>query len=296
MSILILPKLADELFLRLVIILVNSLNLSALMLYVMSANRSIDWRPMTICVTSDILAMGDKGEFSSDCNNGNNPHLVSWFTYARTFLTASAVFLALALTRCPISTLLTTTAFVAPALLWITPISFKCFALISGRLSRKFGRDKHQPCTSAPVLVIRCIPGMKVIFHGIIRGCDTYTVVLSMLSRSANLTKTLPSPWSVVQLIVWSTINRSCHAIMTGARDSEDGMKASVPTIPTLISSVLKTKALLAACRMLVSSKTNTLREAAYLLQLWYGYLANTHRRRSCLALIRSPCLSSGIC
>ncbi|KAG2354059.1 hypothetical protein BDR07DRAFT_1430982 [Suillus spraguei] len=306
MSILTIPKLANELFLRPITISMNNLALSALMPYVMSANGSIDWRPMTICVTSDILAMSadhlkDEEEFSPDCNNGNNPRLASWFTYARTFLTASTVFLALALSQCQIPTLLTTTAFVAPALLWATPICFKSFGLISRRLFKRLGRDKHQPCTSAPVLVFRRIPGMKAIFNGIIRGwvllfrCGICTMVLSMLSRSGDLTKTLPSPWSV-QLIVWSIINRSCRAIMTGVRDFEENMKASVPTIPVLLGSILKTKALLAACHMLVSSKTNTLREAVYLLHLWYGYLANTRRRRSCLALIRSPCLLSGIC
>ncbi|KAG2129308.1 hypothetical protein BD769DRAFT_1455608 [Suillus cothurnatus] len=140
---------------------------------------------------------------------------------------------------CPISTLLTTAAFVAPALLWTTPISFNKFALILRHLLGRFRRDKHQPSASAPVLVIKRIPGMKAIFNGIIRGCGIYTVVLSVLS-------------GVVQLIVWSTVNRSCHAIMTDVRDFEDDMKAGVPTIPVLLGSVLKTKVILTACHMLV--------------------------------------------
>lgn len=191
-------------------------------------------------------------EFSSDRDNVNDSRLAAWFIYARTFLTASAILLALALSQCPISTLLTTAAFVAPALLWTTPISFKKFAPILRRLLGRFGGDKRQPSTSAPVLVIKRIPGMKAIFNGIIRGCGIYTVVLSVLSGSGNLTNTLPSPWSVVQLIVWSTVNRSCHAIMTDVRDFEDDMKAGVPTIPVLLGSVLKTKAILTACHMLV--------------------------------------------
>ncbi|KAG2335286.1 hypothetical protein BDR05DRAFT_631155, partial [Suillus weaverae] len=148
MSTLTTQKLADELFLRPIVISMNSLALSALMSYVMSANGDIDWRPITICVTSDILAMGadhlkDKEEeFSSDHNNANDPRLASWFIYARAFLTASAVLLALALSQCPVSTLLTTAAFVAPALLWTTPISFKKFGLISRRLLGRFGGDK----------------------------------------------------------------------------------------------------------------------------------------------------------
>ncbi|KAG2356150.1 hypothetical protein BDR07DRAFT_1492288 [Suillus spraguei] len=258
MPILTISKLADELFLRPIVISMNSLALSALMSYVMSANGSIDWRPITIWVTADILVMGadhlkDKEEeFLSDCNNVNDPRLASWFIYARIFLTANTVLFAWALSQCPISTLLTTAAFIAPALLWTTPISFEKFALISRRLLRMFGKDKRQHYTPAPVLVIKRIPGMKAIFNGIIRGCGAYTVVFSVLSGSGNLTNTLPSPWSVIQLIVWSTVNRTCHAIMTDVRDFEDDMKAGVPTIPVLLGSILKTKAILTACHMLV--------------------------------------------
>ncbi|KAG2335246.1 hypothetical protein BDR05DRAFT_1007044 [Suillus weaverae] len=55
MSTLTTQKLADELFLRPIVISMNSLALSALMSYVMSANGDIDWRPITICVTGGIL-------------------------------------------------------------------------------------------------------------------------------------------------------------------------------------------------------------------------------------------------
>ncbi|KAG1853614.1 hypothetical protein C8R48DRAFT_675872 [Suillus tomentosus] len=226
MSTLKIPKLADELFLRPIVISMNSLALSALMSYVMSANAGIDWRPITICVTSDILTMGadhlkDKEkEFSSDRNNANDPRLASWFLYARTFLNASAVLLASALSQCPISTLLTTATFVAPALLWTTPISFKMFWLISRRLLGGFGRYKHQPSTSAPILVIKRIPGMKAIlmvsFEGTLHicleqctrnfRCSIYAVVFSVLSGSGSLTNTLPSPWSAVQLTFTSQI------------------------------------------------------------------------------------------
>ncbi|KAG2068406.1 hypothetical protein BDR04DRAFT_1119799 [Suillus decipiens] len=87
---------------------------------------------------------------------------------------------------------------------WTTPINFKGFAMVSRRLSRRFGRDKNQPYASAPVLVIKRIPGMKAI---------------SMASFEGNLTITVPSPWSVVQLIVWSIVNRSCHAILNDVCD-----------------------------------------------------------------------------
>ncbi|KAG1768832.1 hypothetical protein EDD22DRAFT_212207 [Suillus occidentalis] len=258
MSVLTIPKLADDLFLRPIVISMNSLALSALMSQVMSADGILDWRPIIICVTSDILAIGadhlkDKEEeFLSDHNNANDPRLAYWFVCARTFLTTSAVLLALALSQCPISTLLTTAAFVVPALLWTTPISFNKFGLIPRRLLGRFGGDNHQPPASGPTLVIKRIPGMKAIFNGIIRGYGIYTVVRSVLSGSGNLTTTLPSPWSFVQLVTWSTVNHSCHAILTDVRDLDEDLKAGVPTIPVLLGSVLKTKVILMACHMLV--------------------------------------------
>ncbi|KAG1719792.1 hypothetical protein EDB19DRAFT_1918543 [Suillus lakei] len=247
MSIPTIPKLADELFLRPIVISMNSLALSCLMSYVMSANGTLDWRPITICVTSDILAMGadhlkDKEEeFSSDRNNANDSRIASWL-YMHEPSSPPALY----------SLHWHYLTFVAPALLWTTPINFKKFGLISRRLLGRFGKDKRQPSTSAPTLVIKRIPGMKAIFNGIIRGCGIYTVVLSVLSGSGNLTNTLPTPWSVVQLIVWSTVNRSCHAIMTDVRDFEDDLKAGVPTIPVLLGSVVKTKVILTACHVLV--------------------------------------------
>jgi hypothetical protein len=258
MPVLTVPKLADELFLRPIVISMNSLALSALISHVMSANGSLDWRPITICVASDILVMGSdhlkdkEEEFLADCNNANDSRLASWFVYARTFLSTSAVVLAFTLSQCPISTLFTTAAFVLPALLWTTPISFNKIELIPRLLLGMYGGDDHKPPASGPPLVIKRIPGMKAIFNGIIRGYGIYTVVRSVLAGSGNLTNALPSPWCVVQLIVWSTVSRSCHAIMTDVRDLDDDLKAGVPTIPVLLGSVLRTKAILTACHMLV--------------------------------------------
>jgi hypothetical protein len=156
---------------------------------------------ITICVMSDILAIGadhlkdKKEEFLSNHNNANDPRLASWFIYARTFLAACAGLLALALSQCPISTLLTTAAFVAPALLWTTPISFNKFALILRHLLGRFRRDKHQPSASAPVLVIKRIPGMKAIFNGIIRG---YVRIFALSNARVNQCSSdvASIPWS----------------------------------------------------------------------------------------------------
>ncbi|KAG0701459.1 hypothetical protein DFH29DRAFT_564828 [Suillus ampliporus] len=249
-------KLADELFLRPIVISMNSLVLTSLMSYVMSG--TFDWRPITICVMSDILAIGSdhlkdqESEFLSAHHNADGENnIASWFTYARTFLTASAVLLALALFLCPVSTLLTTAVVVAPALLWTTPIDFNKFEFVLKRLLGKSGRAER-PSTSMPVLVIKRIPGMKAIFNGLIRGCGLYAIVFSALSGSGSLTDALPSPWTATQVIVWSTVNRTCHAILTDVRDFEDDLKAGVSTIPVLLGSFRKTKVMLTACHILV--------------------------------------------
>ncbi|KAG0697952.1 hypothetical protein DFH29DRAFT_1020543 [Suillus ampliporus] len=234
MSIVSTPRLADALFLRPIVIALSSLAQTSLLSYVLSANGQLDWRPITICITSDILAIGadhlkDKEE-----------------EYAKDRQLPSSLFL------CPISTLLTTAAFVVPALLWTTPINLPKFGLILKRLIGISAEDEHQPPTSASTFVIKRIPGMKAIFNGIIRGCGTYAVVHTVLSGSGNLNNALPSPWTSVQLIVWSTVNRTCHAVMTDVRDFEDDLKTGVPTLPILIGSVIKTKLVLTACHMLV--------------------------------------------
>ncbi|KAG1747825.1 uncharacterized protein EDB91DRAFT_46624 [Suillus paluster] len=251
MPILTIPKLAESLFLQPIMIATNSLVQTFLLSFLMSANGQLDWRPITICVTSDILAIGidhlkdQEDEFSSHHKDANDRYLTSLFACARTFLAFSAVVLGLTLLLCSMWTLLATAAFVVPALLWTTQINLEKFKLI-------LNEDKHQPPTPASPLVIKRIPGMKAIFNGIIRGCGTYIVVQTVLSGSGNLNSALPSPWTNSQLIVWSTVNRACHAVMTDVRDFEDDLKTGVPTIPILIGSVVKTKLVLTACHMLV--------------------------------------------
>ncbi|KAG0697950.1 hypothetical protein DFH29DRAFT_1082093 [Suillus ampliporus] len=252
MSIVSTPRLADALFLRPIVIALSSLAQTSLLSYLLSANGQLDWRPITICITSDILAIGADHLKDKEEEYAKDRQLPSLFAYARTFLNMSAVLLAVALFLCPLSTLLTTIAFVVPALLWTTPINLPKFGLILKRLIGISAEDEHQPPTSASTLVIKRIPGMKAIFNGIIRGCGTYIVVHTVLSGSGNLNDVLPAPWTSVQLIVWSTVNRTCHAVMTDVRDFEDDLKTGVPTLPILIGSVIKTKLVLTACHMLV--------------------------------------------
>ncbi|KAG0701457.1 hypothetical protein DFH29DRAFT_926678 [Suillus ampliporus] len=75
MSIPTISRLADELFLRPIVISMNSLVLTSLMSYIMS--ETFDWRPTTICVTSDILGIGSdhlkdqESEFLSEHHNAD---------------------------------------------------------------------------------------------------------------------------------------------------------------------------------------------------------------------------------
>ncbi|KAG1747917.1 uncharacterized protein EDB91DRAFT_1245386 [Suillus paluster] len=206
---------------------------------------------------SDILAIeadhlkDQKDEFSYHHNDAKDRHLISWFAYARTFLTASAVLLGLTLWLCPISTLLATAAFVVLALLWTTPINLSKFGLILKRLIGISGEDEHQPLTSTSTLVIKRIPGMKAIFNGIIREY-VCMFAANRCDLSGRFSSAMLSPWTSVQLIVWSTANCTCHAVMTDVRDFEDDLKTGVPTIPILIGSIVKTRLVLTACHILV--------------------------------------------
>ncbi|KAG1730253.1 uncharacterized protein EDB91DRAFT_1059590 [Suillus paluster] len=258
MSILTTAQLAESLFLQPIMISMNSLVQTLLLSFLMSANGQLDWRPISICVASDILVIGadhlkdQEDEFTSHHDNVNDRHLVSLFVYAKVFFAVSAVVLGLTLLLCPIRTLLATAVFVVPALLWTTPINLKDLRLNLKRLIGidVFGEDKHQARKST--LVIKRIPGMKAIFNGIIRGCGLYVVVRTVLFGSGSLNHALPSPWTSAQLIAWSTVDRVCHAVMTDVRDFENDLKTGVPTIPILIGSVVKTKLVLTACHMLV--------------------------------------------
>lgn len=112
------------------------------------------------------------------------------FSWAHKFLLLNAIVLLATLASSGIKTIILTAIFVIPALLWNTPIG-------TYGLSRR-------------TLIIKRIPGLKAVLVGVIRGCGTFLVVRSVLP---NPSIQWQGQWSPMQIVVWTTLNRTCHAV-----------------------------------------------------------------------------------
>ncbi|KAF8884285.1 hypothetical protein CPB84DRAFT_1685923 [Gymnopilus junonius] len=234
-------KLKDELLVHPIMTSLGSLALSTFISY--SVYGVIDWRPVTICVASDIVTIGldhynDQASSLECAKQTANNNVLNLFSRAKMLLIVSAVLLLAALSLCPPATWAITACFVTPALLWDTTLFY-------WRTPVRRNREKKNDDAKRG-FVIKRIPGMKAIFIGIIRGCGTYAVVRSILSNSTSIGGTGSSgPWSPHEIVIWSTINRACHAVMADVRDFDEDWKLQVPTIPVLMKSVFRTQALL---------------------------------------------------
>ena len=77
--------------------------------------------------------------------------------------------------------------------------------------------------------------------------------------------------WNPIQIVLWSTVNRACHAVsrmpahpsfpcktalqvMADVRDFREDWEKKVPTVPVLLKSVVKTKFLLTFVHILTAS------------------------------------------
>ncbi|TBU51453.1 hypothetical protein BD310DRAFT_834326 [Dichomitus squalens] len=236
-------KLRDELLTHPLMLSIGSLGLSTFM------SRSIfgviDWRPVLICVASDILAIGmdhyfDQAPMLSYAFKTSNSEMVAIFRQAKMLLYSNAALLLLALSLSPPLTWAMVTVFFGPAFVW----DFKLF--VFGGTQKKTV-EKKAPKNA---FTIKRIPGMKAILIGVIRGCGTFAIVNSILARSFSAAPAGPSIWNPTQIIVWSTINRACHAVMADVRDFDEDWEKQVPTIPVLLKSVLRTKLLLTAVHL----------------------------------------------
>ncbi|KZT00343.1 uncharacterized protein LAESUDRAFT_745874 [Laetiporus sulphureus 93-53] len=207
-----------------------------------------DWRPVLICVTSDVITIGldhynDQAAALVQAKKTADATVISVFTRARLLLLSSATLLVFALLMSPISTWLITMAFITPAILWDTTLFH--WNPSSGAPVRVKKTKQAKAHADRNGFVIKRIPGMKAVFIGIIRGCGTFAVVHSILSRSFPTETTAAGLWTPMQIVVWSTINRTCHAVMADVRDFTEDWELQVPTIPVLLKSVFKTKILL---------------------------------------------------
>ncbi|EPQ52776.1 hypothetical protein GLOTRDRAFT_122703 [Gloeophyllum trabeum ATCC 11539] len=244
-SVLSLPRLKDELIGHPLMTSMGSLALSTFISK--SVYGAIDWRPVLICVSSDVLTIGldhyyDQTPMLHRAKSMSDDAALSVFSHARLLLLANAAVLIVTLLRSPWITSAITAVFIIPALLWNQTL----FYWKSGTASNPTLNARAPLSSSGSAFVIKRIPGMKAVFIGIIRGCGTFAVVHSLLSSS------YPARphggwmiWTPTQVLVWSTINRTCHAVMADIRDFTEDWSMQIPTIPVLLKSVTHTKFLL---------------------------------------------------
>ncbi|OBZ78271.1 hypothetical protein A0H81_01920 [Grifola frondosa] len=237
-------KLRDELLTHPLMLSVGSFSLSTFMSR--SIYGMIDWRPVLICVASDILAIGidhyfDQAAMLSYALKTGNREMASIFTQARVLLFSNAALLFIALALSPPWTWAMVVIFFGPAFVW----DFRLFAF-GPRLRKEKRKDEQKK-----EFTIKRVPGMKAVFIGVIRGCGTFAIVNSILSHSMSDSSSATELWSPVQIILWSTINRACHAVMADVRDFHEDWEKQVPTIPVLLKSVFRTKILLSVCHLL---------------------------------------------
>lgn len=232
-----------------IVVAMSSLVLSSLLSYEIAGQ--LDWRPITVCVTCDILAVSidhlkDQEVAAGAWGAAVMKRFTPLFHLAYIFLALNMSLLVMALCRSPPKMALVTAVFTAPAFLWATPIDFRWIGTVSKRFIRaNYDQEVEydSPKSNGP-FVIKRVPGMKAIFDGIIRGCGTFFVVYSALQLSWQSAHDTP-PWTIIETIIWSTVNRTCHCIMTDVRDYDEDKKAGVPTIPVLLESPLKTRIVL---------------------------------------------------
>jgi hypothetical protein len=207
----------------------------------------LDWRPITVCLTCDVLVtsidhLKDQEVVISARGTAAMKRFTSLFHLARTFLALNASLLVMALYQGPSKTTLFTAVFTTPAFLWATPLDLQWI----GRVLRFTwaNYDQEDSLRTNKPFIIKRVPGMKAIFDGIIRGCGAFLVVHSALQLSCQSSHNAP-PWTIIETIIWSTVNRTCHSVMTDVRDYDEDKKAGVPTIPVLLESPLKTRIVL---------------------------------------------------
>ncbi|RPD58888.1 hypothetical protein L226DRAFT_515361 [Lentinus tigrinus ALCF2SS1-7] len=234
-------QLKSELLTHPLMLSVGSFSLSTFM------SRSIygvvDWRPVLICVSSDILAIGmdhyfDQAPMHSYALETHNAQMRTVFRKAKVLLLSSASLLVFSLIMSPLSTWMMVAIFFGPAFVW----DFNLF-MMGGRQ-----RDSPKTTTQKKAFTIKRIPGTKAILIGIIRGCGTFAIVRSVLGMTSPSHS--HSVWTPAQIVIWSTINRACHAVMADVRDFHEDWEKKVPTIPVLLKSVFRTKIFLTAIHL----------------------------------------------
>ncbi|KAG2130548.1 hypothetical protein BD769DRAFT_1355657 [Suillus cothurnatus] len=246
----------DSVIIRPIVVAINSLVLASLMSYVMA--ERLDWRPITVCVTCDILAVGidhfkDQEIIIGACGTTVLKRFAPLFHLARMFLVLNALLLVIALSHSSLEMTIITAVFTTPAFLWATPFHLpRIDAILQRFIPAKHGQEVgYSSSIPGTPFVIKRVPGMKAIFNGIIRGCGIFFVVHSAVQTSWKSDFNV-LPWTIIDIVIWSTVNRIGHAILVDVRDFYDDEKAGVPTIPVLLGSSFKTRIVLTVSQLAV--------------------------------------------
>ncbi|KAG1887624.1 hypothetical protein F4604DRAFT_1717841 [Suillus subluteus] len=229
-----------------IIVGISSAMLSSLISYEIAGQ--LDWRPIIICMTCDILVIGvdhlkDQEVVINALGAASMKRFTPMFHLARIFLALTASLLVIALSQSPSETTFLTVVFTTPAFLWTTPLDLQWIVRVLKRFTRVNYDQEDSPGSKNPFIIKR-VPGMKAILDGIIRGYGLFLVVHSALQLSWQSANNAP-PWTIFETIIWSTVNRTCHCILADVRDYDEDKKVGVPTIPVLLESPLKTRIVL---------------------------------------------------
>ncbi|KAG1893268.1 uncharacterized protein F5891DRAFT_47557 [Suillus fuscotomentosus] len=223
------------------IVAISSAVLSSLLSYEIAG--MLDWRPIVICATSDVLVIAADHLKDQEVDIGSQgAAVIKRFTpLAHIFLALNASLLVAALSLSPPKATFFTAVFTAPAFLWTTPLDLSRIGTI---LERLVWANYGQVDKARRPFIIKRVPGMKAFFSGTIRSCGVFSVVHSALQSPWESTHNA-LPWTIAETVVWSMVNRTGHCIMSDVRDYEEDKQAGVPTIPVLLDSPLKTRMLL---------------------------------------------------
>lgn len=249
-------RFVDTVFIRPIVVAMSSLFTASLMSYVMA--ERLDWRPITVCVTCDILTVSidhvkDQDVIVGACGAAVVKRFAPLFHLARMFLILNVLLLVIALSQGSPKMTIITVIFTTPAFLWATPLNFQRIGAVFQRyIPAKHGQEVgYSSSISGAPFIIKRVPGMKSIFNGIIRGCGIFFVVHSALHESWKSDSNV-LPWKIIEIVIWSTISRTGHGILSDVRDFCEDEKDGVPTIPVLLGSPLKTRIVLTVSQAVV--------------------------------------------
>ncbi|KAG2063445.1 hypothetical protein BDR04DRAFT_1062750 [Suillus decipiens] len=232
-----------------ILVAMSSGVLSALLSYEMAGR--LDWRPITVCMTCDFLTVSadhlkDQEVAIGALGAAVTKRFTPLFYLARILLALNVPPLIMALYRSPLEVMLVTAIFTMPAFLWATPLDLGRIGAVLKRfiLSKSDEEVEYDSLRSNKPLIIKRVPGLKAILDGIIRSCGIFFVVRSALQLPWQSAYHAP-PWTIIETVVWSMVNRIGHCIMTDLRDYDEDKQAGVPTIPVLIGSPHKVRIVL---------------------------------------------------